>query len=307
MHGLEPLYSDKQAGIAQPAAVDLSSALQSSYIFESSRSNMVLILGGYSYGSLVTTNLPTVDDILSHFVNVVEGTAEAEIRLRALHLSTRWNKEVQYHDRLERERELTVEPSLPATHSITVGGDESQPGTRRASRESRHSPDVVRHSIDRSRIKLGFGTHSSEDISASSSIEQSLPTVEIPEPQVNYLLISPLLPPVSMLLTMFAKPISLGRSQALPHTKVSKGRTSAPLANLVNHPTLAVYGDKDLFTSPKKLRHWAEMLANTSNSRFRFQEIAGAGHFWHEEGVEEQMRSTIRSWVKDIVQGMDDV
>ena len=311
MHNLEPPYKEKCAGDLHPDSAISSPTIKSSLptsarTLESNGLEIILILGGYSYGSLVTTNLPAMSNILSAFINVVEGTAEAEIMLRALRLSTRRNTETQYHDRFQRGQELAVDVSMGINHATTVGGDEPQPSVRRTSKESRHSLDMVQRTMGRLRTELRRGKHSFEDDPTSPSIGKTPTAMQNPKVRVHYLLVSPLLPPISMFATMFSKSQSLQWSYPLSSMTGTKQKPSNSSAELLNHPTLAVYGDKDLFTSGKKLRRWAQGLANMPNSRFRFQEVAGAGHFWHEEGVAAQLRTAISSWVMDILNGLDE-
>lgn len=42
---------------------------------------MKLIIAGYSYGSLITTFLPPIEDILQRFARFNKGTAEAEVHI----------------------------------------------------------------------------------------------------------------------------------------------------------------------------------------------------------------------------------
>jgi hypothetical protein len=65
----------------------------------------------------------------------------------------------------------------------------------------------------------------------------------------------------------------------------------------VLHPSCAVYGDRDTFTSQKKLRKWAEGLKQRPNSQFQFFEIDSAGHFWQENNAAERMRGSIEQWL----------
>ena len=269
--------------------------------FDALDTNMVLILGGYSYGSMICTHLPNTETIVRRFASVISGSAEAEIRLRALHLSTQWNKEAKLMNEARRGRSPHVFDAFQGTsHSISVGGDESEPGTRRPSRESKRSVDYIRRSVDISRKKLGIRQHSSTELTESPPLEDRLVPEDMAIPATHYLLISPLLPPVSMFATMFSKlrPHGLDHQTASEDSLVADSQRKEKLTSFT---TLAVYGDKDFFTSQKKLRKWAEDLAGAAESRFRFREIAGAGHFWHEQGVEGKMRSTIRDWTEDIL------
>ena len=249
---------------------------------------MKLIIGGYSYGSLITKLLPSTEDILKRFANVNKGTAEAEIRLRAVSLAAQWNKDALLYREAQQARQTRSHEKLrSSTHAITVavGGEESEPGSRRVSHESRRSLDAVRRSMEKSRKKF-LRQHSSETSEHDLDIESLVP-VEIPPLQPHYLLISLLQPPVSMFVTMFSNL----RSDHLAQSE----------AKLLDHPTLVIYGDKDLFASQRRLRKWAESQKSRPDSLFQFHEVAGAGHFWREEGVGTQLRGHIRHWIQDIV------
>lgn len=249
---------------------------------------MILILGGYSYGSLITTLLPTTDIILHRFESVTKGTAEAEIRLRAASLSTQWNKDAQLYREAQNVRRSESLRSSTRTMAVAVGGDESKLGSQRPSYESRRSFDAVRKSMERSRKKLRLRQHSSETLE-NDLLEKSLAPANIDLPRTHYFLVSPLLSPISMLVMMF----SSFRSESQTHCE----------GKLLTHPALAVYGDNDFFTSQRKLRRWAEDLAAKPKSRFQFHEIAGAGHFWREEGVDAQMRGFLERWLQDLITG----
>lgn len=245
---------------------------------------VLLILGGYSYGSLIASHLPAIDAILEKFTNIAKGSVEAEIRLRAQSLSTQWNKEA---------RESRMCQGLRANHKL--GGEETEPGSRRTSRESRRSLDVIRRSVDRSR-KLKLRTQCPQ---VETLNEAHLDFTKIPEPQTCYLLISPLLPPISLLLTMFSKLSGSSPFKDDAGSSQSKRKTSSTMGEqLANHPTLAIYGDSDLFTSRKNLRKWAEGFSERPNSMFRFREIGGAGHFWQEQGVDAKMRASLSEWLQ---------
>lgn len=265
-----------------PLAYELSSLPQST-----KSGGMKLILVGYSYGSLITTLLPPIENILERFAKVGKGTAEAEIRLRALSLGTQWNKDALVYHEAQQARKIGLHDNLRVSAramAVIVGGEESESGSRRASHEGRRSLDAVRRSMDRSRKKL-LRQHSSE-VSEHKLVVESLVLVEIPTPQTRYLLISPLQPPISMFATMFSN--------------LRSGYLAEREAKFLDHPTLLVYGDRDLFASQRKMRRWAENLKSKPSSLFQFSEVIGAGHFWREEGVETQMRGCIREWIQDI-------
>ena len=249
---------------------------------------MTMILGGYSYGALINIHLPAPDVILQRFQTVSKGSAEAEIRLRAVSLAAQWNRDAQSQMEVQQARRTESHEKIkPSAHSIAMamGGDECEPGTRRPSHESRRSLDAVRRSVDRGRKKLGLRRHGS-DMSEQAMTEQSLILTHIPSPQIHYLLISPPLSLVTAFVTAFSNSIRANTPQAE--------------VKICSLPTLAVYGDRDVFTSQRRYRKWAESLAAKPGSRFHFREISGAGHFYHEDGVEIELRYCIRQWVQEM-------
>ncbi len=247
-----------------------------------------LVLGGYSYGALITMQLPNLEVILKRFQSVAKGTAEAEARLRAVSLAAQWSKDAHlHHENWQARRAGSSEKIRNSARSMAVamGGDESEPGSRRHSHDSRRSLDAVRRSVERGRRKLGLRRHY-YDMSEEALIEESLASTNVPAPRVYYLLISPPLPLVTTLVTMFSSLIRM-------NTPYSEEKICCS-------PTLMFYGDRDFFTSQKRYRKWAEVLAAKPGSRFQFHEVTGAGHFYREDGVETEMRSCIREWIQTI-------
>lgn len=305
LDGLMPSTSIESSPMFVGDAVTLSpipsAQASSSKPFEADRRSITVILGGYSFGSLLASHLSAINVILERYAKIAKGSAEAEIRLRAQALSSRWNKEAHQHCAVERGRSLMPQkPSGSSSRSLGIvfGGEESEPGSRRASQDSRRSLEFIRRSVDHSRKTLDSRSRNSE-INAEG--EEHLGIGKMPEVQAHYLLISPLLPPISLVATMFSR---FGNASSNKDNILSfngKHQTSAaPNESLVNHPTLAIYGDKDFFASARKLRRWAEGLAEKPNSLFRFKEIHGAGHFWQEEGVDIKMRACIKEWLQNI-------
>ena len=259
---------------------------------ETPRGRMTLILGGYSYGSLITTHLPPYDAILERFAHVSQGSAEAEIRLRASSLAIQWNRDAQMHCELNRGRSLkapSAHGSSPSSIALAMGGEESEPGARRSSRDSRRSLDVVRRSLERSHIHIGRRS-SGEGVPTLVETAQPPSLVQLKSPRICFLLVSPLLPPISSLATFFS---NSSRSRSI-ETDIDQ--------TLSNHPTLAIYGNRDFFTSQKKLRVWALAVQQKPSSLFRFHEVPGVGHFWREDDAEEELRRHVRKWVEGLKQ-----
>ena len=282
-----------------------------------------LILGGYSYGSLILTQLPATQDIIDRFENAELGTSAAEIVLRARTLASQTIETRHRASPISPVRGRTFKPSHADTahralhsqaHAVTYGGEETPPSMRRASRESRRSVEVVRKSLDvprrlKSRMRSqssGYFTpsNSSRDVSTetldrpSSSNQPEAIVSAGPRVKTRYLLISPLLPPISHALR---PSVSLIFSRGAQASSVGESR------NLVCNPTLAVFGSKDTFTSSKKLCIWANKLSIASEERsgpyrpstFKWLEVEGAGHFWREADVEKQLCARIAAWSQE--------
>jgi len=271
--------------------------------FEDHEVPITLILGGYSYGSLIASHLPCTEAIQSRFTNPKAGTCESGIILRARSLATQWSKNAEAHAEAEaarnhKQKPLHSDDRLHAhahTTSIAVGGDENP--SRRASRDSRRSMDAVRRGVDRSARRLGLRHHTnSSEESGAHHVPDDDQGNYVPVVKTHYLLISPLLPPVSSFATMFSRP-------RIHNPKAPRAAEEEEEDRLVKNPTLAVYGDVDFFTSVRKLRKWNHMLASKEGSLFQGVEIAGAGHFWREDGVEARLREVVGSWAGGVAAG----
>ncbi|KAJ5564993.1 hypothetical protein N7513_001235 [Penicillium frequentans] len=186
-----------------------------------------LILGGYSYGSMIASNVPTLDVMIDLF-----------------------------------------RPGL-GTGSVS-------PGTpiNRIFREARKIAAATIPGSVATRVE----DRDDEGLRASTLI--------------SYLLVSPLLPPVSSFLTAFTTlSVNVGDRSA-------QARPARPADQLSAHRTLALFGDDDTFTSVGKLRRWSAELSRMPHSQFRGCEIEGAGHFWREDGVEQEAREILREWLR---------
>ncbi len=257
-----------------------------------------LILAGYSYGSMVASHLPSAERVLKLFESAAEGSAESEIQLRASHLSSQtWKDHETRQERKCGRMNLRAPPShsdIGSSHSsssVLVGGFESEAAEQRIDRESRRSLDV-RKSLDRVHEKICFRSHRFPNGRKESDDDTNPagPKCNMIVPQICYLLISPVLPPVAAFATFFSDLSFKGRG-------TEKGISSHDASHeLTRYPSLAVYGSKDFFTSVKKLRTWGQELSRTAGSDFLSHEVDGAGHFWHETGALEQMKQRIGEW-----------
>jgi hypothetical protein len=182
------------------------------------QSQPLLLLAGYSYGALVTTQLPTLSSIIPLFHAPAPGTAAAEIVLRAKQLAkSQKDAIVCMADALKKKpantasnttpkhsrgRSLQAETALSsrkpsATASVRLGGEETDPDLRRASHDSHNrrslsfEPERLRKSIDRVRSlarRPDFRSPSTSqqrkcsDSSRRSSSGSSSPSVEVVSP-----------------------------------------------------------------------------------------------------------------------------
>lgn len=201
---------------------------------------------------------------------------------------------------------------------MRIGGEED---LRRASHDSYRSrssftldsPRMVRKSVNRIRSigrsgalspgrKGSQGSISSEFQKKGSGSESSIENIAPDERdvikaisgigdelQVAYLLVSPLQGWINALATMWSS--SMGKAKdAIPEHDMK----------FTVDPTLAIFGDDDVFVSVKKLRAWVEKLTGTAKGtecQFRYKEVAGAGHFWHDHEAVKALREEIKTFV----------
>lgn len=194
--------------------------------------DICLILGGYSYGSLIASHVPTLDTMLDLFQSVPTTTST--------------NKATPIHEirsTAKRIATLSLE-QLQMTHSL-----------------------------------------------ADASDLRALTT------SVSYLLVSPLLPPISQFLTVFST-LSLNVKTETP--KGPHIPCPRPADQQSTHHTLALFGDQDTFTSVGKLERWSDEMVHIPRSQFQFRIINGAGHFWRENGVEVRARHALKEWLCQI-------
>ncbi|CAP93423.1 hypothetical protein EN45_110700 [Penicillium chrysogenum] len=191
-----------------------------------------LILGGYSYGSLIASHAPTLDTMLDLF--------------QSARATTSTNKATPIHE----------------IRSI--------------------AKRIVASSLEQLRV-----SHSLADAPDLRALTTS----------ISYLLVCPLLPPISQFLTVFST-LSLNVKTETP--KGPHIPCPRPADQQSTHHTLALFGDQDNFTSAEKLRKWSDEMVHMPCSQFQFRMIDSAGHFWRENGVEVQARHALKEWLCQI-------
>ncbi|OLN96959.1 hypothetical protein CCHL11_07435 [Colletotrichum chlorophyti] len=276
----------------------------------------LLLLGGYSYGAMITTQIPPMASILAQFRAPAVGSAAADIRLRAQHLA---------------EQQNTILGSARAAQSTSprkvylgmrVGGDED---TQRKSHDSRRSfsldaEDKIRRGVTELLAKTKRHHHKgvalSEEKLATIPSQQDVSlvieeVVRLTPVRPAYLLVSPLQGVITHLVTMSFLPASPGKA-LFSRAGTSKPREQgAPTytadhrllseSKLVENDTLAVYGDKDVFVPVAKLRNWVVRLQGIQGSRFHGEEVASAGHFWAEGKVAHVLRDKVSEFAATLL------
>ncbi|KAG6014452.1 hypothetical protein E4U43_006515 [Claviceps pusilla] len=311
----------------------------------------LLVMGGYSYGAMVTTQLPPVDELLAPFLSPEANSEAAQIRLRAENLAEQQNLMLGSMRAAMLQVRNPRSPTRQHSGGVRIGGEE---GTRspRKSHDGSHCHGRGRISLD-SEDRTGRGMHDlmgkgkcqhsshhwnwalrrSRSVSSSAELRDGKPCWEqsaseattttaaaeaaaaasgvspekhpkddqqpqperlpaVPHfvsPRPAYILISPLQGLVSQLATMsFLSPRNHGRDDQAEK-------------KLVENPTMAVFGDNDVFVPVSKLRAWTTKLSRTSRSRFTAWEVPRAGHFWTEEGVLRDMNERVGVFAGSLV------
>ncbi|KAK1500641.1 hypothetical protein CTAM01_06576 [Colletotrichum tamarilloi] len=284
----------------------------------------LLLIGGYSYGAMVTTQIPPMAHILAQFKVPAAGSAAADIRLRAQHLA---------------EQQNVILASARAASSVSprkkylgmrVGGDED---TQRKSHEARRSMSETRRSFSidaEDKIRRGVNDllaktkrHHHKGVAVPqeklatipSNQEVSVVVEEVPNlTQVRpaYLLVSPLQGVITHLAAMsflhttpgrglFSRGGGRPREQGAPTFTADQKHQSE--SKLIENDTLALYGDRDIFVPVAKLRGWVERLEGTDGSHFHGEEVSSAGHFWTEGNVASVLRDKVSDFAAKLLHG----
>lgn len=298
----------------------------------------ILIMSGYSYGAMVTTQLPHLHTILKPFDTPICLSHAAEIRLRAQHLAEGQNTILSGARAAAIDRQFGRSPRK--SFGLRIGGDEEI----RHSHESKHSftldaEDKIRKGVaelmakartghkrwhsnsGRSTPVLREGDHQVPETSQGGEEAKPDPVQEclLPVPDhvaasPAYLLISPLQGVITNLATMsFSASFSRLGLKSFAARKVDEpglqdneveGSAEAE-EKLIQNPTLAIYGDRDGFVAAKRLREWASRLQGVPDSRFRAHEVSNAGHFWTQGKVAYTMRDAVKTFVGGLLDGDD--
>jgi alpha/beta superfamily hydrolase len=277
----------------------------------------LLILGGYSYGSLIASCLPSYEIVHSIFTQTDTGSTEAEIRSRA----DKAGRDLAAYFAMSRSGSIgrgrsslrVSDIDSSPKRNVAMGGyDSSEAASRRISRDSSRvsfDGERVRRSLDRVGQRIRAQVSSNEHEVAT---EVHTPVVESPvglgfsmreelvKANVVYLLVSPLLGSVSLATTMFSRPTFELRDRHTGRVRIKD--TLRQEDKLVDRKTCIVYGTKDVFVAERKARKWAEGLSARSRL-VTWSQIEGAGHFWIEKGAMDGLLRVVKAWLPSIADG----
>ncbi|KAK2017207.1 hypothetical protein LZ32DRAFT_40888 [Colletotrichum eremochloae] len=282
----------------------------------------LLLLGGYSYGAMITTQIPPMAQILAQFKLPPAGSAAADIRLRAQHLAEQQNLI------LASARAASTMSPRKKYFGMRVGGDED---TQRRSHEARRSVSETRRSFSidaEDKIRRGVNDllaktkrHHHKGAAVAQEKLETIPSNHeisvVVEEVANltpvrpaYLLISPLQGVITNLATMSFLPAVPGRGlfsragkardQGAP--AFTSGHRQMSESKLIENQTLALFGDRDGFVPVAKLRTWAARLEGIEGSQFHGEEVASAGHFWTEGKVAQVLRDKVCDFAARLLQ-----
>ncbi|KAJ4424930.1 hypothetical protein N0V82_000434 [Gnomoniopsis sp. IMI 355080] len=283
----------------------------------------VLLLCGYSYGAMVTQHLPPLTELLAPFAQPSTASAAADIRLRAQHLAEKQNT-ILASARLA----ASTSPRQRAFGGMRVGGDEDprrsqEHGSRRSfsmdaeekirkgvaelMRAAKVGHHLGAHRRDRrgSRAEQKHVKEVGEGAQQAETKEpETLSAVEdLVVPRAAYLLVSPPVGWATNLMTMNLGGF-FGRRPKPPKIKDARATglgDTAERQKLVDNPTLAIYGDADVFVAVKRFREWATKMQAEPGSKFRAHEVSTAGHFYVEHGTLQRLAEAVKAFSRELV------
>ncbi|KAA8577113.1 hypothetical protein EYC84_007116 [Monilinia fructicola] len=288
---------------------------------ESFDSKPLLLLAGYSYGSLITTNLePSHLSMLNPFQQPISGSPYADIRSRARFLATQQNEVIETafsllrvgnHRRgqsIQSGEQITNHKSRLSSSGMRMGGDED---IRRASHDM-HGSGVkfVVHNGSPRRVQ-SYNLTATQDQDGDPNLknaekhpqESQDNTADIlgHDIKIAYLLVSPL-PPDGVINSL----ASIGSLRPAFLFGKQRHKTENDIKFTID-PTLVIYGAGDLLVHAKTFERWADKLSSICKSRdsehrvaFRCEEIAHGEHFWRSPQAARELRESIRSFLLEI-------
>lgn len=292
----------------------------------------LFLMGGYSYGSMITMQLPSLETILQQFDTPACSSHAAEIRLRAQHLAEVQNTALGSARASALEHQANVSSHSQA--GMRFGGEESNRKHHHSRLSFSHDTEEKIHKgvaelmakAKSHKRRLSGKDHSfvGGDVAHETgeakpqALKDCLPAVpDRVGARSAYLLVSPLQGLITNLATFSLLPRrpswrGLTRSVSSPAATPSPTGEPRPVseiplsleeaeAKLVRNPTLAIYGDNDGFVPVRKLRPWATRLEGIPHSLFRAHEVSGASHFWAQGRAAYTLKDAIKTFAESLL------
>jgi pimeloyl-ACP methyl ester carboxylesterase len=248
-----------------------------------------VVFAGYSYGSLVTTRLPDLAALLAPFSTLAPGESAREVAGRARKLAGQASggalrPAAPGHGRRssgQQQRQRQRQRREGGSAEGACAADEAEGEAGRGGVDGASPTATTTTTTPASRPETGGDPAPSTPSPPKTTVPQSPFPLAL---NTHYLLVSPLLPPISTL-------------TALPLFSPDTDTDEAHLKKFRESPSLAVFGSRDIFTSARRLAAWCEERRG-ANARFDWFEVPGAGHFWHERGAMAEANRHVREWVR---------
>ncbi|KAL8730868.1 MAG: hypothetical protein Q9166_003795 [cf. Caloplaca sp. 2 TL-2023] len=234
------------------------------------------VLGGYSYGALLTRWLPNVPAILGRFSKVLKTSTEAEIRHRASRLAA-----VTVIDILSNELYPSARESRRSKSKLLI--DKNRAEEKKTHIGYLQTPFVRKHERN---------SWPDEKDGEGPFDEDFIKRVEVPTPKIHYLLISLLLGKAASFVTGFKK--------------LRKTDTDVMDEKFMFNTTAIIHGFKDRISSVWKIEVWGGYLQDNSEDRCQIVSVRKAGHFWREKGAMDKLREHLAEWAQNFIGEYED-
>ncbi|KAM0813939.1 hypothetical protein AB5N19_13941 [Seiridium cardinale] len=271
-----------------------------------SSSSPIMLQAGYSYGAMITTKLPPLHDIIALFESPAVHTDAADIRLRAQHLAEQQNRLSSGPASPRRSMGMRVggdedvsrkSHDIPASHSLTDREDIIRKGvkdlllrTKRVHKKHRHKPHEQAEEV----------IHEEECMAKVEDLRHFRSAYLVVSPPVGFMTNLATMSFSGLFNGSVKKGGRNGHGTAHHDGAGDSGLDTAELKFARNH-TLAIYGTQDGFVTQRKIREWTSRLKSIDSTMFHDVEVAGAGHFWAEEGTVYQLRDAIGAFGTDLL------
>jgi hypothetical protein len=289
---------------------------------------------------MITTQLPSLKEMLAAFDTPDCASHATEVRMRAQHLAETQSTTIA------RAAAAAVDAGITHTQKslgLRVGGLGESPNSQETRRPlSVELEESLRHGVaeliarakkehcrfqqDHEQFSGVDGAHGAQHSVKQQSVSGRL----LPVPgglstfREAYLLVSPLQGLVTNLATMSFPSLSNAYRRVLHRfsARTDKARSRPGLQEfgglagavsveaeqkLVRNSTLAIYGDRDEFVPVQKLREWASRLQEVPESMFRAHEVSSANHFWTQPNVARILRESIEAFAVSLLDGNKEV